>query len=155
MSDETDNLIVCSNGAVKGENGKFIAMDNSKNPHAITKENTQLMHKLRRERAREATLRGIARGAKVDDPMLGIEMMTGKLTEMVMDKNSKAAEQYRAVMGAAGFGDERGQPQGDAQPSGVQINVPVEALVELLNAANRLLEGQKGAEEGSGQVIEG
>jgi hypothetical protein len=58
-------------------------------------------------------------------------------------------------MGAAGFGDERGQPQWDAQPSGVQINAPVEALVALLNAANRLLEGQKGEVNGSGQVIEG
>ena len=155
MSDENVNLVVCSNGAVKGDNGKFVAMDNSKNPHAITTENTQLMHKLRRERAREAAQRGIARGAKVDDPMLGVELMTGKLTEMVMDKNSKAAEQYRAVMGAAGFGDERGQPQGDAQPTGVQINMSVDALAELLNAANRLLEGQKGAETGSGQVIDG
>jgi hypothetical protein len=137
VASDPERYQVTSNGTVKdlANGGRFIACDPSRNPYAINKDNAHEMHKLRRERTIESALRGIARGAKVDDPFLGVELMTGSITEMVMDKKGKVAEQFRAVLLAAGLIDEgRNGNNSDGSPTQNVYNIGTDALQQVIEA---------------------
>jgi hypothetical protein len=155
-----DKYRILESGAVYGKaEKKIVAMDASRNPYAITEENSLDYHRQRASllvQSQAYARSGVAAHLDTPTALDAWADIVGTQAEQARDKGNRSTESARFVGIATGFMVERYASQSsDVPASGVQINVPVEALVELLNAANRLLEGQKGEVNGSGQVIEG
>lgn len=133
-SDDEGRYRVYPNGVVKDmwNGGKFVAMDNSKNPAAITKDNTQEMHKLRRERARESISSAIIQGTQAIDLSDGIEKLSLPLVDVVLKGGNRSVEAWRALLQGAGLAfDTKERAEEAPASSGMTVTLGADALETL------------------------
>jgi len=140
------------------DTGRIVAMDPTRNPHAITKETSQLMHRRRAElrlAAEQAAREGIARaGAKANygkKPTLraALSTLSESLSRAVIDDNNALqgrARAYEVVLKAAGLLSD-GRSERDNERSDTTVNVlavDAEGLRELRSLYRRLSDALPG-----------
>ena len=131
-----DKYSILKNGAVYGKDeGRIVAIDNSRNPHAISTETTQNMHKLKRLQAQSEILHGIAEGTGAIHWRGGVRNMAGAMAKLVMEGGNRAPEAFRVLLQGADLIDVgRGSGSNDLPAGGARIELGAEALEKLINA---------------------
>lgn len=161
LADEHPELYrILKNGAVfDRKKCRIVAIDNSKNAHAITKETSQDMHKQRanlRLQAQISARSGIADHLNKPTALAAWADIVGSQAERAVDPEfARSTEAARFVGVATGFMADKGTAEAGRSGSGSTIiNVFGDELAEtLMRIAAE--EAARRAGEGEGEVIEG
>jgi hypothetical protein len=148
VAENPERYRVLSNGATYDMEAKrIVACDNSKNPHAITKENSMAMHMRRAElilEAQEAAREGIARHLGCETYLDAHGEIAGSMADLALawkDDSKQARASVEAARLAAvlsGTVTERGtQQSSDVPAGGIQLNIGAEALQVIMDRVQK------------------